>query len=184
MSGITIDGRFSLKLSPLLDYFWVSFGKDIQLDMNVEVEVTWGIVNMPLQATIEKMVRTGKSKMPTRCWTPTLFPSSSSYLPSSLHPPPPPALPPRLPTSLRSSCRSVACGLNLRVFGCILFSSFNFLGLDDWLRTSLIEPNSMRFTGIPLKGERGVTDEDVQKATVAAEQAMLRTPRASDAAPP
>ena len=52
MSGITIDGRFSLKLSPLLDYFWVSFGKDIQLDMNVEVEVTWGIVNMPLQATI------------------------------------------------------------------------------------------------------------------------------------
>lgn len=115
VSGITIDGRFSLKLSPLLDYFWVSFGKDIQLDMNVEVEVTWGIVNMPLQATIEKMVRTG---------------------------------------------------------------------LDDWLRTSLIEPNSMRFTGIPLKGERGVTDEDVQKATVAAEQAMLRTPRASDAAPP
>lgn len=114
VSGIAIDGRFNLKMSPRLDYFWVSFGKDIKLDMNVEVEVTWGIVNMPLQATIERMVRTG---------------------------------------------------------------------LDDWLRTSLIEPNSMRFIGMPLKGVSGVTDEDVQKATEAAEQAMLRTPRASDGAP-
>ena len=41
----------------------------------------------------------------------------------------------------------------------------------------------MRFIGMPLKRESGVTDEDVQKATEAAEQAMLRTPRASDGAP-
>jgi hypothetical protein len=54
-----VNGRFKLSLSPDMSYAWVSFDKDVHVSLAVECEVTWGIVNVPLQATIEGMVKKG-----------------------------------------------------------------------------------------------------------------------------
>lgn len=54
-----VNGRFKLSLAPDMSYAWVSFEKDVHVDMSVECEVTWGIVNVPLQAIIEGMVKKG-----------------------------------------------------------------------------------------------------------------------------
>mmetsp|Transcript_21167 Transcript_21167/g.55116 ORF Transcript_21167/g.55116 Transcript_21167/m.55116 type:complete len:433 (+) Transcript_21167:276-1574(+) len=59
VSKIKINGRFTLSLAPDMSYAWVSFHKDVSVDMTVDSEVTWGILNMPLQSMIEGMVKKG-----------------------------------------------------------------------------------------------------------------------------
>eukprot|EP00040_Diaphanoeca_grandis_P018328 m.96352 g.96352 ORF g.96352 m.96352 type:complete len:364 (+) comp26888_c0_seq5:248-1339(+) len=59
VSNIRVQGQFSLKLLSSLHYFWVSFNKDIKVEMSIDVDLVVGILSVPLQATVEELVRKG-----------------------------------------------------------------------------------------------------------------------------
>lgn len=59
VSNIRVKGQLSLTLLSSLHYFWVSFNKDIEFDMTIEVDLLVGLLSVPLQATVEELVRKG-----------------------------------------------------------------------------------------------------------------------------